>query len=449
MQTASKKVVTGWAMYDWANSVYSLVITSTIFPAYYEGLTSGKVITFFGRQYKEPSALYNYAVAFSFLFIALISPLLSSIADSKGNKKRFMQFFCYMGALSCCGMYFFTEDNIQVGLILFIIAAIGFCGSIVFYNSYLPEIAAVEDQDRVSAKGFSLGYIGSVILLILCLVLVMKHEMFGISSAGEASKISFVLTGLWWMGFAQITFARLPKSIAASHEKGKSFLAKGYTELRKVWNQLGHQPLLKRFLFSFLFISMGVQTVMYSAALFAKQQIFPDIPGDPEANKANGGKLIITILIIQIVAIAGAFIFSRLSKRFGNFKVLLFAVFVWIGICISAYFTYTEVQFYLLATAVGMVMGGIQSLCRSTYSKYMPETQDTASYFSFYDVCEKVGTVLGTLTFGIVTEQLGGMRNAVLFLMTYFIIALFLLMYAMVAKRKHDIGLKMKAIPVE
>ena len=440
METASKKVITGWAMYDWANSVYSLVITSTIFPAYYEGVTSGKLVNFFGRTFKESSALYSYAVAFSFLFIAIISPLMSSIADYKGSKKAFMQFFCYLGSISCCCMYFFTEDNVSLGIILFVIASIGFSGSIVFYNSYLPEIAAVEDQDRVSAKGFSLGYIGSVILLVLCLIMVTKHEMFGIATVGMASRISFLLTGIWWMGFAQMTFATLPKTLPAPQTQGNSFLTKGYSELKKVWAELKHHPILKRFLIAFLFISMGVQTVMYSAALFAKQLIFPDDPNNPEGNKSNSGKLMLTILIIQVVAIAGSYIFSNLSKRFGNFKVLVVAVLIWIGICVAAFYTTTQVEFYLVAATVGLVMGGIQSLCRSTYSKYMPPTHDTASYFSFYDVCEKLGTVIGTATFGIVTEQLGGMRNAVLFLMTYFIISLVLLLYAMKGK-KSSVGL--------
>ena len=261
--------------------------------------------------------------------------------------------------------------------------------------------------------------------------MVTKHELFGIPNAGVASRISFLLTGLWWMGFAQITFSTLPKTLPAPQTKGNSFLTKGYAELKKVWQELKHQPVLKRFLFSFLFISMGVQTVMYSAALFASQQIFPNDPNNPEVSKANSGKLMLTILIIQIVAILGSYLFSNLSKKFGNFKVLVIAVLIWIGICISAYFTTTQVQFYILAATVGLVMGGIQSLCRSTYSKYMPPTHDTASYFSFYDVCEKLGTVIGTATFGIVTESLGGMRNAVLFLMTYFIIALIGLIYAM------------------
>lgn len=430
MQTASKKVINGWSMYDWANSVYSLVITSSIFPAYYEGVTSGKSIVFLGRTYAEPSALYNYAVAFSFLFVALISPLLSSIADSFGSKKRFMQFFCYLGAFSCCAMYYFTPDNPQLGIVLFVLASIGYGGSLVFYNAYLPEIAAVEDQDNVSAKGFALGYVGSVILLLFCLIMVTKHDLFGIASAGKASQISFFLTGVWWAAFAQITFFTLPKTEPNPVSKSHNFLTKGYEELRKVWNEVKHQPTLKRFLLAFFFFGMGVETVMYSAAIFAKEEIFPNT-GNKETDASNTGKLMMTILIIQIVAIGGSYLFSYFSKKIGNIKVLIGGVLIWIGICIASYFVYSQFSFYIVAATVGLVMGGIQSLSRSTYSKLMPPTKDTASYFSFYDVCDKVGTVIGTATFGIVTEITGGMRSAVLSLMAYFIIALFILFYSL------------------
>lgn len=439
MQTAPKKVINGWAMYDWANSVYSLVITSSIFPAYYEGVTSGKRIVFLGRVFDQPSALYDYAVAFSFLAVAVLSPLLSSIADAFGNKKRFMQFFCYMGSLSCVAMYWFQPDNPQFGIVLFILASIGFGASIVFYNAYLPEIAAVEDQDNVSAKGFALGYAGSVILLLICLVMVTKPGMFGIANTTKASQISFLLTGIWWMGFAQFTFAVLPKSQANPVSKSHNAFTKGYAELRKVWNELTHQTTLKRFLLAFFFLGMGVETVMYSAALFAKQQIFPNT-GNKETDAANGGKLILTILIIQIVAIGGSYLFSFFSKKIGNLKVLLIGVLIWAGICAWAYFVYTQLEFYCLAATVGLVMGGIQSLSRSTYSKLMPPTKDTASYFSFYDVCDKVSTVIGMTTFGLVTEGLGGMRNAVLFLMTYFIISFFILLYTLVKQPKLQIA---------
>ena len=429
MQTASKKVINGWAMYDWANSVYSLVITSSIFPAYYEGVTSGRTIVFLGRTFTEPTALYNYAVAFSFLVVALFSPLLSSIADAFGNKKRFMQFFCYVGSLSCCAMYWFAPNHPQLGITLFIVASIGFGASIVFYNAYLPEIASAKDQDNVSARGFAFGYVGSVLLLIICLVIVTKPSWFGIPDDNKAAQISFLLTGLWWLGFAQITFTVLPKSQPNPVSKSHNFLTKGYAELKNVWRELKNQATLKRFLLAFFFFGMGVETVMYSATIFAKHLIFPRT-GNPEVDSANKGKLMLTILLIQLVAIGGSYLFSFFSSKIGNLRVLMIGVIIWTGICIWAYFVYTPLPFYCLAGTVGLVMGGIQSLSRSTYSKLMPPTKDTASYFSFYDVCDKVSTVIGMTTFGLAIEILS-MRSAVMFIMTYFIISFFILLYTL------------------
>ena len=273
MQTASKKVITGWAMYDWANSVYNLVITSTIFPAYYVAVTSDpnakntETVTIFGRDFINTS-LYNYALAFAFIIVAIISPLLSSIADYKGNKKQFLFFFCTMGSIACSALYFFDDTNILYGLVCMIIACVGFWGSLVFYNSYLPEIAAPEDQDKVSAKGFAMGYIGSIILQLICFVLVLKPELFGITS-GKASQVSFLLVGIWWWGFAQFALFRLPKRMMIQKEKKKNLLIGGYRELHKVWTQLKQLPVLKRFLMAFFFYNMGVQTVMLAATMYS------------------------------------------------------------------------------------------------------------------------------------------------------------------------------------
>jgi len=406
MQTASKKVINGWAMYDWANSTYSLVITSTIFPAYYTA-NAPEHISLLGRTFDRAS-LASYAIALSFLIIAILSPVLSSIADYKGNKKSFMKFFCYTGSLACAGMFFFTKDSFLLGLALSIIASVGYCGSIVFYNAYLPEIAEEKDQDKVSAKGFAMGYIGSVILMVLCLALIMLNEKFKWLEPSLPARLSFVGVGVWWAGFAQVTFNRLPASKASDQHPEHSILTNGFYELKKVWQQLGTQPMLKRFLRSFFFYNMGVQTVMYMATYFAADEI-----------KMESTQLIATILIIQVVAIIGAYLFSLLSKATNNIFALALLVISWIGICIAAYYTRTPTQFYMLAFAVGMVMGGIQSMSRSTYSKLLPETKDTASYFSFYDVCDKIGTVIGTLSFGYVAEAFGGMRNSVLALMIF------------------------------
>jgi UMF1 family MFS transporter len=416
MPTASKKVINSWCMYDWANSAYSLIITSAIFPAYYSAIAPEKV-AFIGRTYDRVS-LASYAVAFSFLVIAFLSPVLSSIADYKGNKKNFMRFFCYLGSAACIGLCFLTSDNIPFGIICAIIGSIGFCGSIVFYNAFLPEIAEENDQDRISARGFAFGYVGSVILMVVCLAFIMLNDSQHWGWGNWPVRLSFLAVGLWWSGFAQIAFKNLPNSKPSEQHPEYNILLNGYHELQKVWKQLKHYPVTTKFLRSFFFYNMGVQTVMYLATYFASDEL-----------KMESSQLIITVLIIQLVAILGANLFAKLSKATSNVTALLVIIGCWIGICVAAYFTHTVLQFYGVAFCVGMVMGGIQSLSRSTYSKLIPPTKDTASYFSFYDVCDKIGTVVGTLSFGFVAEKLGGMRNSVLALIIYFVIGGVLLLF--------------------
>ncbi|MEO7922720.1 MAG: MFS transporter [Chitinophagaceae bacterium] len=432
MQTASKKVVNGWAMYDWANSSYNLVVTSTIFPAYFEAVAvdnrevSKTAVTFLGRQF-ENTALYNYALALAMLIVAIMSPLLSSIADYRGNKKNFMNFFLTMGSLACAAMFFFDGDTLGLGIAAMIIACVGFWGSQVFYNSFLPEIAAPEDRDRISAKGFAYGYVGSVLLQVICFVFVLMHDKLGITE-GKGSQISFLLVGIWWWGFGQFSLRRLPKPVpAGSGDLTSKLLSKGYAELKKVWGQLKQIPILKRFLLSFFFYNMGVQTIMLVAALYGKSEL--EIPTT---------NLIIAILIIQLIAIPGAFVISRLSARIGNLKTLMTLVFLWIGLCGVGYVLPRGgiYEFYAMGAAVGFVMGGTQSLSRSTYAKLMPETKDTASFFSFYDVTEKIAAVVGIFSFGFITELTGSQRGSVLALASFFIIGLLLLIYADAAKKK-------------
>jgi len=423
MKTASNKVVNGWAMYDWANSVYNLVITSTIFPAYYEAVTGdGNENTLIdkikiGGYEIANTSLYNYILAIAFIIVAIMSPILSSVADYRGNKKQFLQFFCTMGSLACASLYFFDGNHILGGLISVIIACVGFWGSLVFYNSYLPEIAAPEDRDRISAKGFMMGYIGSVLLQIICFVFVLKPELFGITVA-KASQISFLLVGVWWMGFGWMAIGKLPDGVGVKGTHSKSIITQGYKELHKVWIELKSQPTLKSFLASFFFYNMGVQTVMLAATLYGKSEL-----NIPTTN------LIIAILIIQIVAIPGATLMAKMASKWGNFNTIMVAILIWIGGCIMGYYLprNSVVPFYTLAIVVGFVMGGIQSVSRSTYSKLMPETHDTTSYFSFFDVTEKIAIVIGMFSFGFINEITGSQRNSVLALCIFFIIGLVLL----------------------
>ena len=435
MLTAPKKVINAWCFYDWANSAYNLVITSTIFPAYWEHVsgdknpdTTGDKVIFLGREFVN-TALYNYALAFAFLIVAIISPILSSIADYRGNKKSFMNFFLTMGSMACATLFFFDENTITLGIACVVIACVGYWASLVYYNSFLPEIAAPEDRDRVSAKGFSYGYVGSVILQVICLALIMVPDLFP-KGSNLPFQLSFLLVGVWWWGFAQIPLRRLPKSIPAGTDMQKNIFTNGYHELRKVWQQLTKMKVMKRYLVAFFFYNMGVQTVMLAAALYAKSEL-----QIPDAN------LIIAILLIQLIAIPGAFVISKLSGRIGNLKALMVCIIVWIGVCYAAYVVPVKGinEFYILAIIIGFIMGGIQSISRSTYAKLMPETRDTASFFSFFDVTEKIAIVIGMFSFGLLNELTGSQRSSVLALMTYFIIGLLLILYTIAADKQRKV----------
>jgi UMF1 family MFS transporter len=415
-----KKIINGWAMFDWANSAYALVITAAIFPAYFNGVTNtydpvtndliSKNVTFLGITLKN-STLFSYSVSFGYLLIASVLPLLTGIADYAGRKMYFMKRFTTLGSLACLSLFFFTgPENLWLGVIGFILALIGFAGGQVFYNSYLPIIASKKNLDNVSAKGFSRGYIGSVILLIFNLTMITFHAELGLDKQ-MATRIAFLSVGLWWIGFAQISFNALPKDIPTPVTQG--VMKKGYQELQKVFGILKTLPDTKRFLTAYFFYISGVMTVMMLATIFAEDEL-----------KMETSKLIITVLVIQLVAIAGAHLFAKLSSLKGNKFSLLVMLFIWIGICLAAYLTTDENQFFALAGVVGLVMGGIQSLSRSTYSKLLPKnTSDTASFFSFFDVLEKTGIVFGTFIFGFIGESFG-LRYSVLFLIIYFLIGI-------------------------
>ncbi|MEO0526110.1 MAG: MFS transporter [Bacteroidota bacterium] len=424
----SKKLLNAWAFYDWANSVYSLVIASAIFPIFYGALFRvsdiEKVTVFGGEIARAP--LISYVTSLAFVCIAIITPLISGVADYMGNKKVFMKFFCYLGGVSCIGLYWFSLDHIYFSLLCYFFGLVGFWVSFAVNNSYLPDIAYPEQQDGISAKGFSLGYIGSVILLLFNLAMVMKPDVFGIEGdAGEAAEIkamkySFVTVGIWWIVFSQYTFINLPKG---NKKEGlrEHIVLNGFRELKKVWHQLGDEIRLKRYLGAFFVYSMAVQTVMLIATYFGEEEIH----WGSDSERTTG--LITSILVIQLVAILGAIVTARASKTFGNIRTLVVVNVLWLLICIYAYFLTTPNDFYIAAALVGIVMGGIQALSRSTYSKFIPETTDTTSFFSFYDVAEKIGIVIGTFLYGFIAQVTGSMRNATIFLGLFFLIGALLL----------------------
>lgn len=451
LQKGSKKLLNAWAFYDWANSVYTLTIASSIFPIFYSALflTEIKTVVAFGIKFKS-TALITFVTAFTFLVVAFTSPILSGIADYVGNKKKFLKFFCYLGSTGCIGLYWFdiTPGKIHISLLFYFMGLIGYWGSLVFYNSYLPDIAFPEQQDKVSAQGFSMGYIGSVILLVLNLAMVMKPEWFGFyisvsdtilktatdqeialalkevkdAASFKAMKIAFITVGIWWALFSQYSFYFLPATVSSGHKVTQAIVFNGLKELRLVWKELMKNLRLKRYLYAFFVFSMAVQTIMLVAVYFGEEEIAWGNAGA----KTTG--LIVSILVIQLVAILGATLTSRASAKFGNINTLIVVNFIWMALCLYAYFMQTPMQFYIAAGFVGLVMGGVQSLARSTYSKFLPaDAEDTTSYFSFYDVAEKIGIVIGMVIFATIDQITGSMRNAILFLFIFFLWGIILL----------------------
>ncbi|MBZ4035005.1 MFS transporter [Flavobacterium sp. 17A] len=421
LQKGDKKLLNAWAFYDWANSVYTLTIASAVFPIFYEALFSERdhYIDVFGMHLKN-SALISFITAFAFLVVSFISPLLSGIADYVGNKKSFMKFFCYLGALSCMGLYWFNLENIYIGLAFYFLGLIGFWGSLVFYNSYLPDIAFEDQQDRISAKGYSLGYFGSVLLLGINLFMILGAETG--EQKMEAMRYSFVMVGVWWILFSQYTYYYLPKGGKETSQKlSKDIVFNGFKELKKVWAALQNITPLKRYLGGFFVSSMAVQTVMLVATYFGAQEI------QWSSKEESTVGLIICILLIQVIAILGAFLTSRASAKWGNIPTLIFINSLWAIFCGLAFFITLPIQFYMMAAAIGLVMGGIQALSRSTYSKLLPETEDTTSFFSFYDVAEKIGIVIGMCVYGIIDQITGSPRAAIVILAIFFVTAIFLL----------------------
>jgi len=403
-------------MYDWANSVYQLTISSTIFPIYYNTVTRNGndfTVDFFGAHVIN-TVLYSWAIAASYLVMALASPLFSSMADYTGRRKAFMEVFTWIGAVSCGMLFFFDRSTIELGVIAFALGTLGYGGSIVFYNSFLPVIAEPEDQDRISARGYSMGYLGSVLLLLVNLCLIMKPAWFGIpQGSGLPARLSFISVFLWWIGFSRITFSRLPKYTHRKRSGHASVLINGYKELMVVFRHVRKSFRLSVYLTGFFFIMMGLLTVMFMAATYGEKEL-----------GLRENVLIPTILVIQLVGVFGAWLFARISGWIGNLKALIISLVSWILIIIGAYYIGNATGFIITALFIGMVMGGSQSLARSTYSKMLPETTDHTSYFSFYDVMEKMATVMGTFSFGVIEAVTGNMRYSVLAIGIFFVTGL-------------------------
>lgn len=407
------KAQKGWVIFDCANSAYYLIINSTIFPALFAAMVPNGSFAF-GTHIKSSEAMFQLAIGLSYLVIVFLSPILSGIADYGNRKKFFMKVFTLIGSGACFSLYLFNKDRIELGVIAAAIAMIGYSGSIVFYNAFLPEIATTEEQDKLSARGFATGYLGSSILLILIVVASSFYKELGFNDTVEVFSLGFVAVGAWWILFSQYTFKHLPaeEKIKVSY---KEVIKNGFKETKKVWTQIKSQELLHKFIITYFFISMGLQTLVLIAPLFALDNL-----------GVKSSELIVVALIIQVTGIIGAMFFAWLSKKKGNFNALFFPLIIFVFICLSVVFVVNSTLFYVVGICLGFAMAGAQSLARSTYSKILPETHDHASFFSFYDIAEKLATAIGMLmaaTLSFVSNS----RNSILALSIIFMIAIFML----------------------
>lgn len=419
-----KRIIRGWAFFDWANSAFALVISVAIFPAYFIKMTPD-TIPIFGMNINN-SALFSYTISFAYLLIVIALPFLSGLADYSGRRKAFLKTFTWMGSAACMLLFFFTgEQTLWIGLLAFMAAQIGFDGGKVFYNSYLPIISTPDQYDKISAQGFAYGYFGSVLLLLVNLMMIQFPAFFGLPDGDLPARISFVMVGIWWIGFAQIPFKRLPEDRLGSTE---NIFRKGKELIKTSLRVLLPQKQMTRFLAAFFFYSAGVQTILYLAATFAEKEL--------DFATAN---LIILILILQIVAIGGAYLFAWISKVRDNKTALIIMLIIWMGICVMAYLVKESFHFYLVAILVGLVMGGIQSTSRAAYSKLLEGQKENHlnSFYSFYEVLEKAAIVFGTFSFGLIDQLSGSMRNSILALAVYFLIGLILLSTVTI-KRRND-----------
>ena len=417
----SKKLIGAWALYDWANSVYSLVISSAIFPIYYSQYVFSQTnsVEILNLDINKDTLISSVS-ALSFLLIAFLSPLLSGIADFIGNKKIFMKFFVYMGSLSCIGLYWFELETIEISLLFYTLGLIGFWGSLVYYNSYLTDITYPNQTNKVSAKGYTMGYVGSVILLLINLFMINFYETFGFESEIAAMKSSFAIVGIWWLSFSQYSFYHLPTGNRGV-KVPKNIIWNGFKELKGVYKFIRTSKRFTRFLLAFFIFSFSLQTVLYIASYFGVSEI------EWASSSEQTSGLIISILLIQIVAIGGAYFFTKMAQKYGNILVLTFAIFLWGAVCLYAYFIKTPIQFYMIAGLVGLLMGGTQPVARATYSLFIPDTKDTTSFFSFYDVTEKIGIVFGMIFYAAAAQITGSVRFSVIIFMFFFFMGALLL----------------------
>lgn len=403
----------GWCLYDWANSAFATVILAAVLPVYFASLVPERgADVFWSAQPVPATALWGYIVALSMAMVAIIAPGIGNLSDRRGWRLRLLIISCLLGSFATCGLFFTGANQYILAAILFILGNIGFASGNVFYNAYLPDLAKGHEADRLSAHGFALGYIGGGLMLLIVFVMIQQHAFLGLQDKGEATRLGFLLTGIWWFGFALPSFNWL-KDVPATVQSGHTL--RTLRDYMRILADLRRYRDLSRFLVAFLLYNDGIQTIIAVSAIFAREEL-----------GLETGTILGCFLMIQFVAMPGALLFSRLAGRFNTKQAVMVSLILFAMITVYASIMTSATEFWVLGFAVAIVLGGSQALSRSLFSSLVPKHRN-AEFFGFYAVSSKFASIFGPLTFALLIDVTGSNRVAILALVAFFIVGIALL----------------------
>ena len=420
-------------MYDWANSAYITTAAVAILPDYFARVVVGEAGVDILGMNMSATALWGFMLGGAAFFVFLFAPVLGAIADFSSAKKRFLVSFAYMGSLFAMLLYFSKSGNVTLTILLFLGSQVCFVGGNVFYDAFLPQIASEDKMDSVSAKGYAFGYVGGSLQFAIALGLVAMHERVGISIT-MAARIGMAMTGIWWAGWTLLTLkylkeVKIPYQLPEKYRnqpKALAYLTVGISRTIATAKKVGRFKHLTLFLIAYMVYNDGIHTVTSMATIYGTEEL-----------KLTTTALMVTLLLVQVVAIGGALIFSQLAGRIGARRSVMFALVLWSGVVIYGYFIHTATEFFVLGIVVGVVLGGTQALSRSFYGAMIPE-EASAEFYGFYSVFSKFSSIWGPITFGVIKQVTGSARLAIISLMVFFIVGLVLLSFVDEAKAKAD-----------
>ncbi|MES2765876.1 MAG: MFS transporter [Bacteroidota bacterium] len=433
---STRRERTGWYMYDWANSAFGTTVVAVFLGPYLTSIAktaadSAGFIYPLGVKVHHGS-FFPYIVSLSVFLQVFVLPLAGAIADRTRLKKHFLFTFAYIGSFATMAMFFLKGDNYALGAILFLIANISFGASVVFSNAFLPELAAPEDTDKVSANGWAVGYLGGGLLLAVNLAFFSNAEKLGFTT-GEAVRVCFLSAGVWWALFSIIPLFTLKvRGFKSDSPQKENLLKAGFVQLIHTLKDILSKPATRLFLIAYLLYNDGIQTVIALAAQFGSEELHLDV-----------GVLTTAILLVQFVAFFGSLLFKKIAQAISAKKAIILSLVIWIGTLVYAYaFIKTATDFYILSAVIGLVLGGSQALSRSVFSQMVPLGRES-EYFSFYEISDKGTSWIGSLLFGLSLQITNSYRMAILSLVILFVAGFLLLLKVNVEKAREESLLKM------